>query len=75
MSNFVLTNPSNHALLRMGDHELNELFTRSSPGELPVGRTDGLALLLPGTPVNVFLSPLIYRLPGAARISILTAGC
>lgn len=60
MSKFVAKDSSNSVLLRMSDHDLNQLFADSSPSEVPVGRTDGLTLLFPGAPVNVMLSRLIY---------------
>ncbi len=60
MSSSLLKNLSDSALLQMGSHELNQLFADNSPGEVPVGRTDGVTLLFPGTPKNTLLSRLIY---------------
>lgn len=60
MSSFASKDLGNSALLRMGGHDLNQLFADSPPGEVPVGQTDGLTLLFPGTPMNGSLSRLIY---------------
>jgi hypothetical protein len=36
-------------LLKMSQNELDELFTRSAPGEIPDGEADGTAIVAPGT--------------------------
>ena len=36
-------------LLTMSQTELDELFTRSPPGEIPDGQADGTAIIAPGT--------------------------
>lgn len=60
MSSSPLKDWSDSALLQMGYRELNQLFADSSPGEIPVGRTDGVILLFTGTLKNELLSRLIY---------------
>lgn len=48
------------ALLQLGGHALTEVFSEAKAGDVPVGRTDGRALLVPGTLENESLSRLIY---------------
>jgi hypothetical protein len=36
-------------LLKMSQAELDELFTRSAPGEIPDGEADGTAIVAPGS--------------------------
>jgi hypothetical protein len=47
------------SILQKGSHELNRMFLESPPGPIPVGRTAGTALLVPGTLENESLARLI----------------
>lgn len=49
-------------ILQKGSHELERLFLESPPGPVPVGRTSGIALLVPGTLENESLARLITLL-------------
>lgn len=46
-------------LARLPTDRLDQIFRDSRPGPIPVGRTRGTALLLPGTVVSTLLKPLI----------------
>ncbi len=48
------------ALLQKDGHALEEMFMAAKAGDIPVGRTDGRAHLVPGTLENESLSRLIY---------------
>lgn len=50
------------ALLQLNGHTLTDVFSAAKAGDVPVGRTDGRALLVPGTLENESLSRLIYLL-------------
>ena len=51
-------NPSVRRLLKTKKHALDELYQKSEVGEIPVGSTDGWAVVFPGT----FLAPIIATL-------------
>ena len=64
---FVLNGPNLNALGKRepgiyGGHTLADMFSASKAGDVPVGRTDGRALLVPGTLENESLSRLIFLL-------------
>jgi hypothetical protein len=52
--------PTDSALLQKDGHALEEMFMAAKAGDIPVGRTDGRAHLVPGTLENESLSRLIY---------------
>lgn len=49
-------------LLHMSQEELDELYRSSSPGAIPTGDAQGLALLLPGTAVGRLATRLAFLL-------------
>ena len=46
-------------LLRMSQSQLDELFTKSSPGEIPNGEASGTAIIAPGTTISPGIARLI----------------
>jgi hypothetical protein len=46
-------------LLKMSQAELDELFTKSSAGEIPNGQGDGTAIIAPGTSYSAEVASLI----------------
>lgn len=52
--------PTDSVLLQKDGHALEEMFMAAKAGDIPVGRTDGRAHLVPGTLENESLSRLIY---------------
>jgi hypothetical protein len=48
-----------HDIARLPRDRLDRIFRDSRPGPIPVGRTRGTALLLPGTVISTLLKPLI----------------
>jgi hypothetical protein len=46
-------------LLTMSQKELDDLFTQSSPGEIPDGEAQGTAIIAPGTTYTADLATLI----------------
>ena len=46
-------------LFTMSQAELDELFTKSEPGEIPNGQADGTAIVAPGTPYTLDIASFI----------------
>lgn len=46
-------------LLKMSQAQLDELFTKSAPGEIPDGEANGTAIVAPGTTYNKKIAELI----------------
>jgi hypothetical protein len=55
-------------LARMSRDRLDEIFRKSQPGTIPVGRTRGTALLAPGTFIDGLLKPLIRALAWKGKV-------
>jgi hypothetical protein len=46
-------------LLKMSQAELDELFTKSAPGEIPDGEAQGTAIIAPGTTYSAEIATLV----------------
>ncbi|HVO83091.1 MAG TPA: hypothetical protein VMU60_01580 [Syntrophobacteria bacterium] len=46
-------------LLKMSQAELDELFTKSTPGEIPDGEAQGTAIIAPGTVFSAEIATLV----------------
>ena len=46
-------------LLKMSQKELDDLFTKSSPGDIPDGEAQGTAIVAPGTTYSAEIATLV----------------
>jgi len=46
-------------LLKMSQKELDDLFTQSSPGDIPDGEAQGTAIVAPGTTYSAEIATLV----------------
>src|SRR5215831_7579530 len=55
-------------LLKMSQAELDELFTKSDPGEIPNGEADGTAIVAPGTSYTAEVASLINHFAWQGKV-------
>jgi len=55
-------------LLKMSQAELDELFTRSAPGEIPNGEADGTAIVAPGTKYSKNIAQVINHFAWQGKV-------
>jgi hypothetical protein len=55
-------------LLKMSQAELDELFTKSSPGEIPNGEAAGTAIVAPGTPYTAEVASFINHFAWQGKV-------
>lgn len=60
--------PDVDQMLRMPKAKLDELFSKSSVGGIPVGRGRGTVLFAPGTPVSRVVARLAYVLAWRGKV-------
>ena len=55
-------------LLKMSQAELDELFTKSSPGEIPNGEADGTAIVAPGSSYTAEVASMINHFAWQGKV-------
>ena len=55
-------------LLTMSQAQLDELFTKSSPGEIPNGEADGTAIVAPGTKYSAEIAKFINHFAWQGKV-------
>ena len=55
-------------LLEMSQAELDDLFRSRPAGPMPTGRTDGTAIVLPGTPLAKVVAPITRLLAWQGKV-------
>jgi hypothetical protein len=60
--------PDVQDLLDMPEEELEKLFRRSPPGEIPDGEADGTVLVAPGTSLSDPAAKLLHLVAWTAKV-------
>src|SRR6266851_8210766 len=55
-------------LLKMSQAQLDELFTKSAPGDIPDGQADGTAIIAPGTTYSEEIAQLINHFAWQGKV-------